>query len=242
MRRAAIAIAVVALPLTAQARPAVPRPDLSGVWQLEEGQSTTFANTAPGRAEAPPMTPRAAALLDSRRAGKVADPTAQCMPMGFPRNMMTRLPIEIVQSRRQVVLLFATGLRARRVYTDGRGHDDDIDPSFNGESIGRWRGDTLVVDTRGFKDTWLDSDGAPHSEALHVVERIRRLPGGTQMEDRMTIDDPATLSGPWSTRKLYRAWPGLKLIDYTCQEHVKQNPRWASTGRLGDPEQPTPAP
>jgi hypothetical protein len=245
MKRPALAVTALALavPLAvaAQARPAS-RPDLAGVWQLEEGQSTTFANTTPGRAEAPPLTPQAAALLDSRRAGRSADPTLQCMPMGFPRNMMTRLPIEIVQSRRQVVLLFATGLRARRVYTDGRKHDDDIDPSFNGESIGRWQGDTLVVDTRGFKDTWLDSDGAPHSEALHVVERIRRLAGGHELEDRITVEDPVMLSRPWSTRKLYRAMPGLKLIDYTCQEHARQNPRWASTGRLGDPEQPAPAP
>jgi hypothetical protein len=236
MKRALIAIA--ALGLTGAKAAA---PDLSGIWQLEEGQSTTFANTAPGQAEAPPLTPAGSALLEARRAGRSADPTLACMPMGFPRNMMTRLPVEIIQARRQVVLMFATGLRARRIYTDGRKHDDDIDPSFNGESIGHWHGDTLVVDTRGLKDTWLDSDGAPHSEALHVIERIRRLPGG-RLEDRMTLEDPAVLSKPWTTRKVYRAMPGLKLIDYTCQEHVKKNPKWASTGRLGDPEFPAPAP
>jgi hypothetical protein len=241
MKRALIAhslIAIAALSLTGAKAAA---PDLSGIWQLEEDQSTTFASTAPGHAEAPPLTPDGAALLEARRAGRSADPTLACMPMGFPRNMMTRLPVEVIQTQRQVVLMFATGLRARRVYTDGRRHDDDIDPSFNGESIGQWRGDTLVVDTRGFKDTWLDSDGAPHSEALRVVERIRRLPSG-RLEDRMTLEDPAVLSKPWTTRKVYKAMPGLKLIDYTCQEHVRKNPKWASTGRLGDPEFPASAP
>jgi hypothetical protein len=171
MKRAALAlsaIAALALPAavaSAQAKPAS-RPDLSGVWQMEEAQSTTFANTASGKAEAPPLTPQAAALLDARRAGMSADPTLQCMPMGLPRNMMTRLPIEVIQTRGQVVLMFATGLRARRIYTDGRKHDDDIDPTFNGESMPARR-----------QAAGGPHDGGRSGDAVQALEHAQALPG-----------------------------------------------------------------
>src|SRR5205809_3475002 len=103
------------------------------------------------------------------------DPTARCLPPGVPRALGSPFPIEILQDSTSVTILYEYMHLIRRIPTDGRGHAADLDSTFMGDSVGRWEGDTLVVDAIGFNDkTWVDTEGHQHSDALHVVERYRR--------------------------------------------------------------------
>lgn len=204
---------------------------IAGIWTLATDQSVTYG--VPG--EKPPLTPAGQVLFDLHQAslqpGAVSlDPTTSCLPMGVPRNMYTHFPIHIVETPGQVTMIFQSGIRTRRVYVDGRSHDPEFDPSYNGESIGRWEGDVLVVDTVNFKQGgWLDPSGVPRGPGARVVERIRPLDGGKRLEIQTTITDAALFATPWSTRKLYDLRPGAMLEDFVCVDRVKSNPRWAST-------------
>src|SRR3569623_1354195 len=111
--------------------------------------------------------------------------------------MGTPFPLEFVIQPDKVMIEFEAYSQVPRIYTDGRKHPADLDPSYNGDSIGHWEGDTLVVDTVGLRgDTVFDVSGAPHSDAMHVVERIRRV-SKDSIEDRIVIEDPKALTKPW---------------------------------------------
>ena len=113
--------------------------------------------------------------------------------------MLQPFPWEIVQARDRVIMIFEYQSLIRQIFTDGRGHPKDLEPTYMGNAIGKFEGDTLVIDTVGFNDkTWLDPMGLPHSDALHVVEHLRRVDHDT-LVDEYTIDDP----------KAY-----TKLVDY----------------------------
>ncbi len=204
---------------------------VAGIWTLAADQSVTFGAAG----VKPPLTPAGQALFDANHAslqqGAVSlDPTTSCLPMGAPRNMYTHFPIHIVETPDQVTMIFQSGIRTRRVYLDGRPHDPDFDPSYNGESIGRWEGDVLVVDTVNFKEGgWLDPSGVPRGPQARLVERIRPLDGGRRLEILTTITDPALFTAPWTTRKLYDLRPGAMLEDFVCVDRVRANPQWAST-------------
>jgi hypothetical protein len=93
----------------------------------------------------------------------------------------------------------------------------DIDPAFMGESVGRWDGNTLVIETIGFNDkTVLDRDGMPHSKAMRVTERLRLIDDGKRLENLVTIDDPQTFSEPWTTRVVLDRKPKVRLKEYNC--------------------------
>jgi len=195
---------------------------VAGVWMLR-----------PEASPPPAFTPAGKAAYEANRAAlaaspKSADPTTQCLPMGFPRNMATRFPIQIVQTAGQVTMIFQAGIRVRRVFTDGRAPEADADPSYNGQSLGRWDGETLVVETRGFKDTWLDHEGAPHSPDLRAVERIWLSENGRVLFDEITLVDEKMLAKPWTYRRVYERLTDVLISDYICIEHGKDNPRWVS--------------
>ena len=121
------------------------------------------------------------------------DPAFYCKPEGVPR---MGAPSQIVQTPGQVVFLYEGRNAFRVIPTDGRPHRDDVDPSWMGDSIGRWEGDTLVVDVTNFIDeSWLDADGWFHSDKMHVVERIRR--DGDVLNYSATVEDPVVFTGPW---------------------------------------------
>jgi len=210
-----------------------PPPNLDGVWVLDPGQGPGFADTG-GKASPPPLTAAAQAVYDARLKalaegrGEI-DPTSKCMPMGFPRNMSTRFPIQILTDPQKVTLIFPNTVRARRIFLDRAVHDPEVDQQFNGDSIGRWQGQTLVVDTTNFKDgVWLDGRGAPQRIGLHVTEQIRLIDGGRRLEDRITVDDPAAFSRPWTARKTYSRQPESVLVDALCEELSVGDPRWAA--------------
>ncbi len=107
----------------------------------------------------------------------------------------------------------------RRIYTDGRQHPKDLDATFMGHSTGKYEGDTLVVDTIGFNEkTWLDHVGLPHSDALHVVERIRRVDHNT-LQDDFTIDDPKTFTKTWTAQQLYDLKPDWEIGEFVCDNN-----------------------
>ena len=111
----------------------------------------------------------------------------------------------------------------RQIYTDGRKHFTDLGPTWMGDSIGAWQGDTLVVDTIGFNDkTWIDRMGHPHSEDLHVVERIRRVSQDTLQID-LTINDPKAYTKPWGGRLNFQLRPGWNITELVCEDNITFN-------------------
>jgi hypothetical protein len=173
-----------------------------------------------------PMQPWARDLYDRRLADLAKDdPEARCLPPGVPRVMATPFPFQIYQLPDRVIFIFEGAAHVWRViYTDGRAHPNDPNPSFLGDSIGRWEGDTLVVDAVGFNDrTWLDQEGHPHTEALHTVERYTRIDEMT-LRYQVTIDDPKAYTRPWTTGFTIPWVPGAELFEYICQENNKDLP------------------
>jgi hypothetical protein len=251
---AAIGLGALLTALCAGASMAAGLPDWSGVWFPHERNlfdpsslppaERQVKDTASSLFEAsyqrmyPPYRPdyeaRYAKTLKDTNEGRASDPTAGCVPPGFPRIMGTPYPLEFVVEKRRVSILFEAYSQVRRIYTDGSRHPDDLDPSYNGHSTGHWEGDTLVVDTVGLRgDTVFDVSGAPHSDAMHVTERLRRT-GPDTIEDRMVVEDPKALTRPWTVVRTYERKPDWKIAEYVCEEN-QRNPILpdGSTGFLG---------
>jgi hypothetical protein len=182
--------------------------DLSGVWIVSG--STDLPSD-------PAYLPAAKKLYDERRAsGGKGDPEKECLPNGVVR--IEPLPYKIVQTPTLVVLLSEGNTHSyRRFFLDGRPHNLDLEPNtWNGNSIGHWEGDTLLVDTVGFNDkSWLDSTGKPHSEALHVIERYRRR-DLDHLEIGYTLDDPQAFSEPYTFTRTFTRVVGRDLKEYFC--------------------------
>jgi hypothetical protein len=239
---AATAWVSVAAPLGAQSSAAerpVPRaadgkPDLSGIWVatgailLFEGEeafaAARAADAAAGRPpgnsnEAPPFKPEAEAQRQyflSRRG--IDDPMARCLLTGVPRINFRPLPFEIVQLPDRVIMLYEIHHAFRIIPTDGRGPPDDAEPSYLGESVGRWEGDTFVVDVTSFNEnTWLAGVGTIHTEDLRVTERYTRDSFET-IRYEVTMEDPAVLTRPWTLRETFRLRPDERIREYECIE------------------------
>lgn len=210
--RAALAFGLVtaALATMASAAPAAQAvPDISGVW---------LGRFTPRLAPDPPLLPAAAAIVQTRKPED--DPMGVCVPPGVPRVMSTAFPIEILQTPGRVTILLEYDHFVRRVYTDERPHPAELEPTWMGDSIGRWEGDTLVVETVGIDErTWLDERGLPHSDALKVTERFRKSPDGKSLSHEITLDDPKMYARPWTSSKTYIAKPDMRIMEFVCQKH-----------------------
>ena len=211
-------------------------PDLSGVWRRSrrppdnKRKYTLFDIALSLTNEQPPMTPWG---LEKFKAAKpnvgphavtlaeTNDPTVQCFPPGVPKVYLMRgAPLEILQESGRVVMYFEYDHFVREIFTDGRQHTPDLNPTWMGEAIGKWDGNTLVVDTVGFNDkTWLDYDGHPHSDALHLVERIRRVNHDTLVND-ITIEDPKAYTKPWVSHMVFDLKPDWKIEETICEDDV----------------------
>ena len=170
-----------------------------------------------------PFQPWAKAAYDRAQATLLKDdPEGLCLPPGIPRMTATPFPFQIYQFPDRVIFIYEGGAHIwRTIFTDGRPHPKDPNPTFLGDSIGRWEGDTLVVDVVGFNDkTWLDQDGHPHSEALHVIERYTRADEMT-LRYEVTIDDTKAYTRPWTTSYSIPWSPDTELLEYICQENNK---------------------
>jgi hypothetical protein len=187
------------------------KPDLSGVWY-------------PGpdlEPEAPPMLAWAEELFKKRNAKVGDDPRAQCLPSGIVRTHGLDLA-KLVQTPTLLVMLVESSVPGvRQVFLDGRPHPPNVQPSWLGHSIGRWEGDTLVIDTIGLNDrVWQDLQGRPQTEKAHIIERYRR-PDLGHLEVEITIDDPGAYTRPWKVRRLLELAPGEEILEYICNENHK---------------------
>ena len=216
------------LPRTADGKPnlAAPaprtadgRPDLSGMWRLN-GLGHVFNILGDQPIE---MQPWARDLYAKRSIGFAKDsPDSNCLPPGPIAGLFGMEPTKFVQTKNLLIILYE-GAPTRQVFLDGRPLPKDPNPTWMGYSVGRWDGDTLVVDTAGYNDrTWLDLTGHPHSEALHVTERFRRLNTG-QMKVEMTFDDPKTYSRPWTISVDAQFVPDTELLEFICNENEKSS-------------------
>jgi hypothetical protein len=146
-----------------------------------------------------------------------SDPDARCLSPGAVRSYQSPYPIEFLHTTGRVTILYEYEHLVRRIYTDGRGHPQDLDPTAMGHSTGRWDGDTLVIDTVGLADTTLlNTTGLPHSDRLHLTERIRRILDGTVLEIEFTIDDQVAYSKPWKATSYFKRDPAAQIMEYNC--------------------------
>ena len=210
------------------------RPDLSGVWWVPNYGTEGLADPPPKylvnlaadlKAEDFPILPWADALSKQRAAdfGKDA-PFSRCLPLPVPTIFTEPLPFKIVQNARATTILFESQGRYRQIFTDGRSLPKDPQPTWLGYSVGKWEGDTFVVDTIGFNDrSWLDARGHPHTDALHVTERFRRTDFG-HIELRATIDDAKAYSRPWTVTIPFELMPDTELLEQVCNENEKDVP------------------
>jgi hypothetical protein len=201
--------------------------DLSGVWmQYPQGDlpGTPGMNTVNERFR-PPLTPWGQAQLDAAKplvgpkavAGVENSPTLRCDPDGPPKILNHPNPFEIVQIPGRMFMFFEEQHIWRTIWADGRELPKDPDPSYLGSAVGRWEGDTFVVETIGFNDkVWADAYGDPRSEQTHLIERYRRLNHDT-LELQVTIDDPKSYRKPWvSPPKLHKLEPGWEIAEWFC--------------------------
>ena len=186
----------------------------------------SFANIAsnmPGCL--PPLQPWAAKLLADRKDQNSKDnPDAHCLPLGLMQLHEHPQPRKIIQTPKLMVMLYEAQGGVRQIFMDGRSLPSaDAQPWWYGYSIGHWDGDTLVVETTGFRDdVWLDIDGSPMTNSGKMTERMTRLNYGTLQTD-VTIDDPKVYTKPFTVRVMHRLMPDTDLIEFICGENEKSD-------------------
>lgn len=203
--------------------PAAPdgHPDLSGVWSPDTRPLQVIA-----AAKDIPFLPWSEKLSQDRADGSHGkdDPAAYCIP-GMPKLLVLPYPYKIVQNVPGMMLMLYEGFTTyRQIFTDGRELPKDPQPSWLGYSIGKWDGDTFVVETIGVNErTWLDNAGRPHTSAMRLTERYHRRDFG-HMEMRLTIDDPKAYTKSWTVTENAQLLADTDLLEYICSEDNKDVP------------------
>ena len=199
---------------TARAQSGVP--DLSGVWQAPYTPNLA----RPLGRELPVNAAGAAAFKVNQDQHEAGDPSSYCLPVGPARGIQAPMPFQIVQTPGLVAILFEYQRTFRLIYTDGRDHPKDWDPEWFGTSIGKWEGDTLVVDTKNINErTWLDTAGHVHSDQLHLVERFQKT-DPDNIKWTVTFEDPKFYSDPFSVT-LNMKKQNTAIMSYSCEENEK---------------------
>jgi hypothetical protein len=211
------------------------KPDLSGIWQAEAeprgpglyglGESPNskyfrdiLSDFKPGEE---PLTPAGAEML--RHNGQLVGggPSLNCLPDGVPHGDLLPEPFKIIQTPGVTLMLYEVETTFRQVFTDGRKQLVDPSPSWNGYSVGKWDGDTFVVDTIGFNDlSWLDARGHGHSEEMRVEERFQRRDFG-HLDVTVTVTDPKVFTKPVTIKFVEGLLPDTDLFEHYCLEHEK---------------------
>ena len=187
--------------------------DLSGVWQ--GGGPVGDIKMGLAKGEALPIKPEWQKIMDARQSKD--DPEANCLPTGVPRR--DPYPWRILQTDTHTFLLFEGNIHSyRQIFMDGRKHPADFDPSWYGHSVGHWEGDTLVVDSVGFNESfWMDRRGMPHTNQLHTIERFTRKDAET-ISFEITVDDPGAYTAQWKGGFDLGFDRGVELFEYSCQQ------------------------
>ena len=221
------------------------KPDLSGVWHvqttpLEEMKRLFGADIGDNeligmeidtiskyainifmdmKPEDVPIRPEAEAIQKKRIAAG-EDFGIMCLPIGIPMSTLLTEFHKIVQTPQLIVILLELD-GPRQIYLDGRKLEEDPNPSWLGHSVGRWEGDTLVVESNGFNDrTWLDVAGHPHSEKMRLIERYRRRDFG-HLDVEITVDDPVMYTRPFTVKVTHILQPDTDILEYYCAENEK---------------------
>ena len=233
--------------------------NLSGVWELApQRPGPRPATAAAGTGEAPadpnasvffnvgaqtqggaPYQPWAAELRNHRMADNSKDnPDALCLPLGIMQNTSHPFPRKIVQTPTEVLIIYeGSGTTVREIFMDGRPlPPKDAEPWWHGYSVGRWDGDTLVVETTNFLDGgWLDVNGSPLTEQGKLIERITRPAFGT-LRIEVTVDDPKAYTKPFTAAVNYRISTDTQLIEFVCHNNVSAQHYVGATGEPGAPK------
>ena len=192
------------------------KPGKNGVWTPQIGITEPAA-----KLENVPFLPWAKAVYDNRQKNEL-EPHTRCKPSGVARQFMTPYGVEFTDLPEigRIYIFDVGGPHTfRTIYMDGRAHPKDLDPEYYGHSVGRWEGDALVVDTVGFNTKfWMDREGTPHTEQLHLVERFTRTDFNA-LKYEATVDDPAAYTGVWTGGFILRWSPGTELFEYICQDN-----------------------
>ena len=209
------------------------KPDLSGIWELQHPPCPAggcsdylggpeFLNLGAKLPGGLPYQPWAAELVKQRTAAQgVGDPVARCLPSGLVRLLTFPPPRKIVQTPGEIIILSERDVTFRQIFTDGRALPQNPEPSWNGNSVGAWDGDTLVVHTNGLREgTWLDRNGSPLTEAARMTERFHRLNYG-RLEIELTIDDPKAYTRAWTVKLNQDLVLNTELLDYFCMDNEK---------------------
>ena len=211
------------------------KPDLSGIWENFRRNAATdaagqaaggaplasFRDIGSGMKEGLPLQPWASELKKQRMAENSKDnPDAKCLPMGIMQFHMHPQPRKIIQTPGLVLIIYEANGGLRQIFTDGRSLPrQDLQPWWYGYSVGKWEGDTLVVETAGLRDGgWLDINGSPLTDAAKLTERFRRVNFGS-LEIEITVDDPKAYTKPFTVKVTQRLTPGTELIEFICQEN-----------------------
>jgi hypothetical protein len=233
------------------------KPDLSGVWLYARptpapgapvAAAPTPPPTAPGNPaiiplsvrqsqfwnlgasfkDGLPFTPWAAELHRQRVAENSKDnPDAHCLPLGLMQLHTHGQPRKMIQTPGLIVIVYEANSGLRQIFTDGRPLPPDPEPWWYGYSVGKWDGDTLVVETTGFRDLgWLDVEGSPLTTEGKLIERFHRTDYG-HLETEITINDPKAYTKPWTVTVHHRLMPDQDLIEFVCQENEKDAPHLA---------------
>jgi hypothetical protein len=194
------------------------KPELSGIW---EPVKSYVGNISADLKEELPYQPATKALVDQRKSGAHAneDPPAHCLPQGVPRLGSAPAPWRLIQTPGYIAILHEAFGLWRQIFTDGRELGNEFNPTWLGYSSGKWDGDTLVVETKGFNgEGWMDQMGRPTTESTVVIERFHRKDYG-HMDIQITVEDPKLYTKPWTVNQAVRlAQPGLELMEYVCQD------------------------
>jgi len=197
-------------------------PDWEGGWEPDFGALMRSSSNPVFTAE---YLEKQRALREKMSAGQPApNPMQNCLPPGMPSTMELPYPVHFLFTPGKVTIIQEAFTQVRTVFTDGRNHPEDGDPAYNGHSIGRLEAGTLVIDTTQLRpDTYLPVRGAdalpsPHSDALHIVERIR-LAAPDRLEDHFTITDAKALAKPWEFSISYTRHRDWDLREYVCEEN-----------------------
>ena len=223
------------------------KPDFSGLWEPARGKGgrggesmngtlplpfeiptspedppiAQFFNIGAGfKEKLPPLTPWAAELRAQRKGNDNKDnPDAACLPLGLTQLHMHPQPRKVIQTPRDIVILYEANGNTRQILTDGRTlPNHDVTPWWYGYSVGHWDGDTLVIETTGFRDdVWLDVEGSPLTSSGKMIERWRRLKFGLMQID-ITIDDPKAYTKPFTVRVNHQLMPDTELMEFVCEE------------------------
>jgi hypothetical protein len=214
------------------------KPDLSGVWQVEaepRGPGGLY-----GLGESPnskyfrdilsdfkpdevPLTPLGVEILRKHGQPGAFNTTLNCLPDGVPHADLLPEPFKIIQTPSETLFLYEVETIFRQVFTDGRSHPTDPSPTWLGYSVGRWEGDTMVIDTLGFNDlSWLDARGHGHSEDMRVEERFRRRDFG-HLDVTVTVTDPKVFTKPITISFVERLLPDTDVFEHVCSENEKDD-------------------